>query len=216
MDNFLLGLLMSAKLTAYELHVMIRDNYDGISSNSLGNIQRALKILHKDGFVSMEEIPNGKTVKKVFTITISGRLKFLDWTRQPIALTKVKNIEIGKLLLLGYLSKEEQIKNIESVIASLKEEFAYLTTIQEAISNQRETLKEQEVQVEDALKEMISSDLPFFEEILQATKREKLDEVFADVEKFSLLTLKLAFDETQFYLEWFENLLSKLYLEKAN
>lgn len=210
MENFILGLLMLRKLTAYELHVMIRDNYEGICSSSIGNIQRALKKLHEKGFVSLEEIHDGKVVKKIFSITPTGRTTFMQWLNNPIDLMKVKNMEIGRLLLLGFLTKEKQLANIDLLIQDLREASEYMKAIEAAVKVQIEEAGSAE-QVVEQVGSMLSNEHPeYMEQLLDAVDADDFLTLVNSVNKFGFITLKHGAAEINFNLEWFENLRKEL------
>ena len=199
MEDFILGLLMGNQLTAYELHVAIKNNYKDVCSDSIGNIQRALKKLHEKGHVSLEEVKEGKVVKKIFSITKEGRSRFLEWLRHPVAINKVKNMELGRLLMLGFLSPLEQLENIEKVVADLKEEQIYLQKIKEEI----EALESGGEEVRTAFYEKSKT---YLDELIQSVSYDSFASIQKSTSKFSTLVLKFAIDANRFELDWFENL----------
>ena len=207
MEDFILGLLMVHKLTAYEIHIMIKNQYQAICSYSLGNIQRALKKLHEKGFVILSEVSEGKVVKKIFAITPAGREKFIDWLKSPIAVTKAKNLEIGKLLLFGYLSPKERIERIDLQIIDLKAELEYLEAIEIAIQAQIEALGTTEIEAQIAYAE---ANREYIDELLDSIEENDILKLSADISRFAILTLKLGMAEAKFNLDWFENLRKEL------
>ena len=202
MEYFILGLLMVRKLTAYELHTMIKKNYQSICSHSIGNIQRALKKLHEKGLVTLEEINEGKVVKKIFSITPEGRGRFMKWLNNPIEITKAKNKEFGRLLLLGFLTKEQQLANIESVIQDLKDEYNYLTAIEATFDPQIGECNDKTVQ--SALATYFTEPTEYIEELFDFVETNDFLELARNISKFRFLTLKLGIAEVKFHLEWFE------------
>jgi len=208
MDHFILGLLMMQKLTAYELHVTMKNNYQGICSSSLGNIQRALKKLSKDGDVTMNEVQEGKIVKKIFSITAQGRSRFLKWLNNPIMINRVNNMEIGRLLLLGFLSKEKQLKNIDLSIQALQEDYEYMQAIVASIQQ----MQEQGIDPQDPeqLKLALGLEESYLQEMLEAVSVDNFQEIAQSVQKFSLLTLKFGVEEIKFQLDWFLKLREEL------
>ncbi|MCL2353402.1 MAG: PadR family transcriptional regulator [Defluviitaleaceae bacterium] len=204
MEDFILGLLMVSRLTAYQIHIAIKTNYEGICSSSIGNIQRALKKLHEKGYVNLDEVQEGKVLKKIFSITAEGRKRFMEWLSEPLDLLKVKNMEHGRLLLMGFLSKEKQMENIDITIAKYKEAYKYMKSIEE---NYKKLSKEEMAniiykQYEDN-KEEIDQTISFIE------KEDHID-LFENLSKYSIATLKLGIDEIEFTLKWFENFKKEL------
>ena len=209
MEDFILGILMLHKLTAYELHTTIRDNYEGMYSSSLGNIQRALKKLHEKGFVRLDEVHEGKVVKKVFSITSEGRTRFMTWLNQPLDLLKAKNSELGRLLLLGFLTKEQQLANIDLAIADHKEAYKYIKAIEATIAAQLAEAEKRGT-VEALQLEYYGEHKEYLDELLASVETDDYLELLGSISKFSYLTLKLGMDEIKFSLEWFENLRKEL------
>ena len=206
MEHFILGLLMLRQLTAYELHMMIKNNYEGICSPSIGNIQRALKKLHEKGFVSLEEVNEGKVVKKIFSITPEGRGAFMTWLNNPIEITKAKNMEIGRLLLLGFLTREQQLANIDIVIRDLREVSEYMKAIEAVVEEEIRAAGD----IQEARLAHFTQHQAYMEELLDSVETDDFQELFASVNKFGLITLRHGSAEVQFNLEWFENLRKEL------
>jgi DNA-binding PadR family transcriptional regulator len=208
MEYFVLGLLMLHKFTAYEIHINIKNNFQSICSDSIGNIQRALKKLAAAGSVTYVSVVENEVNKKVYTITPKGRQVFLEWLDNTIGITKVKNMEISRLLLLGFLDTERQMTRIDETISMIEEEYEYLKKIVE----EREELVAQLDNENDNIVNVYLSqvlkrgDEEFLEELIESTPVENVKELLKSVDKFGYLTLQLGLDETKFYLDWFKNL----------
>jgi len=209
MEDFILGLLMSEKLTAYELHVEIKNNYEKICSSSIGHIQRTLKKLHENGFLNLEEVHEGKVVKKVFGITPVGREKFMNWLNNPLDLLKVRNIELGRLLLMGYLTEEQQLANIDRTIADYQEAYAQMLAIEEMIKAQ-ETEPTVHANSEQLKLTLYEKKEDYFDELMASVEETDFLKLTHRLNKFSMLTLKLGTHEIKSTLSWFENLRQEL------
>jgi len=211
MEDFILGLLMPNKLTAYELHQIIKNNYQSICSHSIGNVQRALKKLHEKGFVKLNEVMDGKVTKKIFEITQDGRVHFLKWLNNPLEITKAKNMEVGKLLLLGFLSPDKRVKMIEGQIDELKTELEYLKAIESTIEAQQEELGQSMAELQDAY---IEKNKAYMDELVESVGADDVLTLLADIRKFSLLALKLGMDDVRFGIGWFEKLRDEMLADK--
>ena len=211
MDNLILGLLMVRKFTAYGIRKMIKDNYKRICSHSIGNVQNALSKLLNKGLVTREEISEGMVKKKIFSITREGRAEFMEWLNNPIEITKAKNMEVGRLLLLGFLSKEQQLANLESAIQDLKKEYGYLLAIKDNFESQFGEGGVQAAQVVFAT--YFNEPNEYVEELLDSAGSDDFLELAQNISRFRFLTLKLGIDEVKFHLEWFENLRDELFAE---
>ncbi|MCL1863087.1 MAG: PadR family transcriptional regulator [Defluviitaleaceae bacterium] len=201
MEDFILGLLMVNKITAYQIHQLIKNNYEGICSSSLGNIQRALKILHAKGFVIFTE--EGK--KKIFEITNDGRKQFMSWISSPPRLTKAKNMETGKILLLGFLSPEKRLEMVDAQIKEIESELEYMLAIEAVVEEQ-----EKSVDIKEFRKNHVAQNKEYFDEVLKVTEKEDVFSLFEDISKFAILTLRYGIDEIKFHLEWLKNIKDKV------
>ena len=202
MEKLLLGLLMFRRLTAYELHMMIKINYQGICSSSIGNIQRALKKLLQEGLVTYDQ--QAKSNKKIHSITADGRTAFLNWLREPLNISKANNMEFGKMLLLGYLSEEQQLENINNAVSILEAEYEYLLEVE----------KWAQLYDYDARVAYVKQNKEYVAELLEQVHGHDINDVLVRVDKFCKLTLQLALDTVKFNLEWFKNL--KLRMVEGN
>jgi len=211
MEDFILGLLMINKLTAYELHTVIKNSYEGICSHSIGNIQRALKKLHEKGHVSLNEVHEGKVVKKIFSITPVGRERFMIWLNNPLDLLKAKNMEVGKLLLMGFLTPEQQLANIDKTIADYREAYGYMKAVEDEATMAHERMVNAKGGLEQHfIKHMEAG---YMKEMLDSVETNDYSEVANNVIKFGWFTLRFAVAQMKFELEWFENLREELVAE---
>ena len=211
MEDFILGLLMPNKFTAYELHQLIKNNYQSICSHSVGNVQRALKKLHEKNFVKLNEVMDGKVTKKIYEITPAGRAQMLKWLNTPPEVTKAKNMEIGKLLLLGFLPQDKRIMIVEGQIDALKAELEYLQTI---VSSQEAQLEEYGQSVTNLVDAHIQNNKEYMDELVHDVNATDAKTLLADVAKYGNLTLKLGIAEIKFFINWFEGLRSDMLAEK--
>ena len=215
MESLILGLLMIAQLTAYELHAHIKDNYQGIVSPSLGNVQRALKKLEEKGLVTKQEVMSGKVTKKIFTITKTGRTDFMTWLNNPLDLARANNPGVGRLLMLGMLTREQQIANIDFEIADLREGIAFLETVSANLAVQYQNANEIGglVQLHQLQYQQNSE---FYDELLEAVGVDDYPTLMLNINEFGEYTLQLGLAELKFSLEWFESLRNELVAKQKN
>ena len=120
MENIILGLLLLHSRTIYQLRKRINDGLHLMYSCSMGSIQAALKKLLHNGHISVSEtIENGK-LKKLYSITDSGKIYFTAWLNSPLESGTAKNPELAKIYFMGFTEKETRVKIIEKHIADLK------------------------------------------------------------------------------------------------
>ncbi len=120
MENIILGLLMLQSRTIYQLQKRINDGLNLMYSCSTGSIQAAIKKLLQRGYIIISEQNEKNKLKKVYSITDSGKNFFNTWLNSPININSTKNPELSKIYFLGFAEKESRIKLIESHIAHLK------------------------------------------------------------------------------------------------
>ena len=194
MDKIILGILMLHRMTAYELRNVIRNNFKSMCSESLGSIQAALKKLLMSEMVTFEELVE-KGVNKI------GQKTLIEWITVPIDISKTKNLDIGKLLFMGYISKNEQKNLIDKIIHSLEEEYMALKKLRESIHIEDERA---------ALKNYLLIDTEYQERIRNLNKGNDISESIKEISKFTVATLDYGIDITAFNIEWFKKLKKRI------
>lgn len=129
MEYLILGLLMLASMTGYELQQFIKQNLALICSHSAGSVQTALAKLEREGRISAREANEGKRRKRIFSITESGRTAFAGWVSQPMQADKVKNMELARLFFLGLADPAERVEAIRGYLHQMEEMEATLQAI---------------------------------------------------------------------------------------
>ena len=180
MDKIILGILMLRRMTAYELRNTIRDNFKSMCSDSLGSIQAALKKLLSLKMVSFEELVEKGVNKKRYAITDAGEKILMEWIKIPIDISKTKNIDAGKLLFMGYISKSEQKNLINKIILSLEEEYTALKNLKESINFESERLE---------IENYLLTDTEYQKRIKNLNKKNNISENIKEISKFTLATL---------------------------
>ena len=201
MDKIILGILMLRRMTAYELRNTIRDNFKSMCSDSLGSIQAALKKLLSLKMVTFEELDEKGINKKRYAITDIGEKVLMEWIKIPIDISKTKNIDMGKLLFMGYIPKNEQKNLINKIILSLEEEYSELKNLKESINFENERL---------AIENYLLTDTEYQERIKNLNKKNDIYENIKEISKFTLATLDYGIDITAFNIEWFKKLKKRI------
>lgn len=201
MDKIILGILMLKRLTSYEIRNIIRQNYKSMCSDSLGTIQATLKKLLAGGLITCNEFVERSVNKKVYSITDVGRALFMEWLKTPVDMTKGKNMEFGKFLLMGLVPPEERTSLIDETIAILNNELSYLEEIQKVL----ETTEEKKQFISH-----LEQDPEYALGIENATNNSSIIENADNISMFEALTLQFGVDSTKFQIEWFTNLKSRI------
>jgi hypothetical protein len=201
MDKIILGILMLRRMTAYELRNTIRDNFKSMCSDSLGSIQVALKKLLSLKMVTFEELVEKGINKKRYAITDIGEKVLMEWIKIPIDISKTKNIDIGKLLFMGYIPKNEQKNLINKIILSLEKEYSELKNLKESINFENERL---------AIENYLLTDTEYQERIKNLNKKNDVSKNIKEISKFTLATLDYGIDVVDFNIKWFKKLKTKI------
>ena len=200
MDKIILGILMLRRMTAYELRNTIRDNFKSMCSDSLGSIQVALKKLLSLKMVTFEELVEKGINKKRYAITDIGEKVLMEWIKIPIDISKTKNIDMGKLLFMGYIPKNEQKNLINKIILSLEEEYSELKNLKESINFENERL---------GIENYLLTDTEYQERIQNLNKK-NVSKNIKEISKFTLATLDYGIDVVDFNIKWFKKLKTKI------
>ena len=201
MDKIILGILMLRRMTAYELRNTIRDNFKSMCSDSLGSIQAALKKLLSLKMVTFEDLVEKGINKKRYAITDIGEKVLMEWIKIPIDISKTKNIDMGKLLFMGYIPKNEQKNLINKIILSLEEEYSELKNLKESINFENERL---------AIENYLLTDTEYQERIQNLNKKNNVSKNIKEISKFTLATLDYGIDVVDFNIKWFKKLKTKI------
>lgn len=201
MDKIILGILMLRRMTAYEIRNVIKNNFKSMCSDSLGSIQSALKKLFELKMVTYEELVEKGVNKKRYAITDVGQEALIEWIKIPVDTSKTKNLDFGKLLFMGYVSKSDQKKLIDKIILSLESEYAELKKLKESI------VAEEEIAT---LENYLFTDIEYEERIRRLNNGNDISENIKEISKFTLATLDYGIDMTVFNIEWFKKLKKKV------
>lgn len=120
MENIILGLLLLQTRTIYQLRKRINDGLNLMYSCSTGSIQAAIKKLLRNGYITVSEKTEKGKLKKLYSITDSGKDYFNTWVNSPIDIGTAKSPELSKIYFMGFAEKEIRIKLIEKHIDDLK------------------------------------------------------------------------------------------------
>jgi len=151
--------------------------------------------------VTFEELVEKGVNKKRYAITDIGQKALIEWIRVPIDISKTKNLDIGKLLFMGYVSENEQKNLIDKIIHSLEEEYTALKKLRESIHIEDERA---------ALKNYLLIDTEYQERIKNLNKGNDISESIKEISKFTLATLDYGIDITAFNIEWFKKLKKRI------
>jgi len=104
-ENALLGILMSGPKHGYELHGYMSARMNEFWQLSMSQIYALLKRLERDGcIISRQERQENRPAKKIFSLTETGKRRFLSWVQSPVQHVRDFRIEfMAKLFFIREL-----------------------------------------------------------------------------------------------------------------
>jgi DNA-binding PadR family transcriptional regulator len=122
-----LGILTKHDATGYEIKKILETKYSHFFDASYGSIYPALNKLTKEGLISRVTTPqSGRPDKKVYSITSSGRMAFLDALQKLPGPDRVRSeflavLAFAELLPARHLSVllDQRIAQYETLISEL-------------------------------------------------------------------------------------------------
>jgi len=200
MEIIILGLLIIQKSTIYEMRKRIETHFTSISSNSMGSIQATIKKLLAGSMIICNEFVENSVNKKVYEITDKGKAYFIDSVSKPM-LYKEKNMELGKLLFMGFVQKNKRIDLIESYIKELENS-------REKLKQVRLSTSDNETAISNYIKHLeITSTSNNFQEMFDT---DSLTESVGDIAMFQYAALELSIAKVEFEITWFEDFKKRL------
>lgn len=128
MENIILGLLILQSRTIYQLRKRIDEGLNLMYSCSTGSIQAALKKLLQNGYIAVTELNEDGKMKKLYSVTDSGKQQFFSWVNAPIE-SQTKCPELAKIYFIGHISLENRILLIRTYIDDLREKLSILEEV---------------------------------------------------------------------------------------
>ena len=110
-------------------------------------------------------------------------------------------MDLGKLLFMGYVSKEEQEKMIDKIIFSFECEYSELKALQESINAEEERA---------VFENYLLTDAEYFNRIKGLHECEDITQNIREISKFTLTALDYGIETVAFNIEWFKKLKKRL------
>jgi DNA-binding PadR family transcriptional regulator len=120
-QSVLLGFLMKAPMTGYDLRKAFSMSFSFFSQLSYGSIYPSLKKMEAKGLISKHlETRDGAPNRKVYTITEAGKNAFLQALRSPYVPEQPKNTFCMRLFFFSHLSPQEREEISTSQLETVK------------------------------------------------------------------------------------------------
>ncbi len=133
-DKIILGLMMYADMSAYDIKKAIESSTAFFYNASMGSIHPALKKLVANRYATVsQEIDNGRT-RKVHSITEAGKSAYLSWLEQGLTVPQIRDETLVRLFFFGHLDKVQQKKHLAEHINMLSQQIAALEILRTQIA----------------------------------------------------------------------------------
>lgn len=133
MAHIILGLLLIAPQSLYDLIKNFERGVGLIYSASSGSIKRALDTLLAKGLIEVASIEPGGRGKKVYRATGAGRLEFHDWMTGELGGADLEVTALSRLFFLGLLDPQERTPVLRRIRERAEAELAQLTALAEQL-----------------------------------------------------------------------------------
>ncbi|MBR6404389.1 MAG: PadR family transcriptional regulator [Eubacterium sp.] len=202
MENIILSMLILRSMTIYEIRGYIQKNLSSVCSDSLGSIQTAVKNLLGKGYIAYEEYQENGMTKKKYSITGDGVSAYKDWLGSPINISKMKNMEAGKLFFLGLAAKDKRKAFLKEHIEGLKEVYENLCAIKKVVGDNRASVIKENVT-------RINEDEEIVKNLLNVSGEKKIKNVLENVYTYQIYMLQYGLMRTKTEIEFYEDILRK-------
>ena len=188
---------MIKRHTVYDIRSIVRQFFQSMCSDSMGSIRSATQKLLEAELVTVTEYVERSVNKKQYAITDKGRKAFLEWLHNPANLSLPKNMELAKLVNMGFVAAEERTQLLDGAIALLENTLSRLITIQSSI------------QIESGKAEAIAyweTDVEYLDGIKKAMQSSDVSQIATSIGDFQMLSLQYEIDITKFQIAWIRKL----------
>ncbi|WP_043626504.1 PadR family transcriptional regulator [Nonomuraea candida] len=133
MAHVILGLLLIAPQTFYDLIKGFEAGVALFYSASSGSIKRALDTLLARGLIEVASTETGGRGRKVYRVTDAGRAEFHAWmTGEPAGLD-VEKTALSRLYFLGLVEPGERVRVLHRVVARIETDLAAFSALDQRL-----------------------------------------------------------------------------------
>lgn len=202
MENIILSMLIFKAMTLYEIRAYIQRNLSTVCSDSMGSIQTAVKNLIKKGYIEVREYSENGKNKKQYSITVAGLDSYKEWIGTPINISKMTNMEEGKLFFLGVAPKEKRIAFLKDYISSLENEYEKFKAIKDFADQAREAVIEENAS-------RVKKDKKTEKNLLSVAQEKNIKTVLENTYEYQMHILDYGISRTKADIEFYKVLLNK-------
>ncbi|MBN1438053.1 MAG: PadR family transcriptional regulator [Anaerolineales bacterium] len=130
-DYAVLGFLLLAPMTGYQLKAMMDVTVGQFHRASYGGIYPSLKKLTRAGYLSMTQSVSGGKVRKTYRPRPAGRKAFAAWLKEPPEITRGPGPLLTRMFFLGLGGRATARAFTRAVRRSARERTAWLKRVAE-------------------------------------------------------------------------------------
>ncbi|WP_402373242.1 PadR family transcriptional regulator [Isoptericola rhizosphaerae] len=124
MAHVILGLLLIAPQSLYDLVKSFEAGVSLFYSASSGSIKRALDVLLDRGAIEVASVDAGARGRKVYRVTETGRREFDAWMTGELTGPDIETAALSRLFFLGLLPSQDRVPVLEGIVRRLEAELA--------------------------------------------------------------------------------------------
>jgi DNA-binding PadR family transcriptional regulator len=129
MAHVILGLLLIAPQTFYDLIKGFEAGVALFYSASSGSIKRALDTLLARGLIEVASVEAGGRGRKVYRLTEAGRQEFRAWMTGELTGPDLETAALSRLYFLGLLEPAERLPVLRRITARIETDLAALSAL---------------------------------------------------------------------------------------
>lgn len=133
MAHVILGLLLIAPRSLYDLVKGFEAGVSLFYSASTGSIKRALDGLLAQGLIEADGTTPGPRGRKAYRVTAAGRREFHAWMTGEPAGTDLETAALSRLFFLGLLEPADRADVLGRITARIEADLARLTALGERL-----------------------------------------------------------------------------------
>ncbi|MEV0643667.1 PadR family transcriptional regulator [Phytomonospora sp. NPDC050363] len=136
MANVILGLLLLAPQSFYDLIKGFEAGVGLFYSASSGSIKRALDGLLARGAIEVASVEAGGRGRKVYRATDTGRAEFQAWMGSEPTGSDFETAALSRLYFLGLLDADDRVPVLRGITARIESDLAELTALDARLDTQ--------------------------------------------------------------------------------
>ncbi|MGW3784529.1 PadR family transcriptional regulator [Micromonospora chokoriensis] len=133
MAHVILGLLLVARQSFYDLIKGFEAGVALFYSASSGSIKRALDTLLARGFIEVASAETGGRGRKVYQVTDAGRQEFHAWMTAELIGPDLETAALSRLYFLGLLEPGERPPVLRRITARVEADLARLSALDQQL-----------------------------------------------------------------------------------